>query len=49
MLIYYYFEVFYSPFSIENGRTYNSIVTLGKVQKKNSISDVQVSLKIEQR
>ena len=28
-----FFKCHFSPFSLENGRTYNSIVTLGKVQK----------------
>ena len=44
-------KVFYSTSSIQNGRTFNSIITLDKVQKtgkKNTISGEQISLKIVQ-
>ena len=43
----FFFKCHFSPFSIENGRTYNSTVTLEKVQKtvkKQTISGVQISL-----
>ena len=41
-------KVFYSTSSIQNGKTYNPIITLHKVQKtgKNTISGEQISLKI---
>ena len=43
-------KLFYSTSSIQNGRTFNSIITLDKVQKtgKNTISGEQISLKIVQ-